>query len=203
MPDVLPVDFPALAVDSLPSRYLDAVNFRALVQVYANAFQAIDNVALQLEAQGGITDAEGVQLDQIGQLIGQPRPGGAFPGGVDDAQYRRYLYARQAVNNSHGTAPELVTILQLLLGDQLTWAWPVDTPPAAFVLSIWVTSPLEDWQKQMVIEFMTQAKAAGVGMRIIVAVTPIFAYDGFPSPPGLGYDDGSGTVGGYWADYIY
>ena len=197
MAELAPVDYTATALDSLPSRYIDAARLRALVTVYAQTFQAIDDVALAIAAQGGIADAEGVQLDQIGALIGQPRLGGAYPGGQSDAEYRPFLYARQATNASHGTAEEIIAILKLILGAQMVWAYLVDTPPAAFACQIYLTAPLADWQRPLVVGFVRDAKAAGVGVELSALSGDVFAFDGFPTPPGAGYD-----VGAY-ADLLY
>lgn len=192
-----PVDFTATALDSLPTRYLDAAKLRALVTVYAQTFQRIDDCGLAIAAQGGIEDAEGVQLDQIGAIVGQARLGGAYPGGQSDAEYRPYLYARQATNASDGTAEEIITILKLILGDQMVWAYLVDTPPAAFACQVYLTAPLADWQRPLVVGFVRDAKAASIGVEISALSGDVFAFDGFPTPPGAGYD-----VGAY-ADLLY
>jgi hypothetical protein len=145
-----------------------------------------------------VDNAQGVQLDNLGALVGQPRLGGLYPTGESDAAYRPKVKARSLANRSEGTTPELQEILSVLIGAQLLGVDVVDAYPAGFYVNLNVASPLTTQQKADVIDFVLASKPAGVRCRGIVnIVDPVFAFDGFPVPPGAGYDVGA------WADYFY
>jgi hypothetical protein len=61
-----------------------------------------------------VDDSEGVQLDNIGRHIGQPR------NGVDDATYRLYLSARVLANKSDGTVEDIFKVMRALFGQAET-----------------------------------------------------------------------------------
>lgn len=199
---VQPADYAAVAADSTPSRLADKPKFGALLGVYAATFQRVDDFVLAVNTALAIDDATGVQLDNLGALVGQSRSGGAWPNGESDDAYRTKIIARSLANRSCGTTNELLLILQVLLGASLSSAVIADYYPASFHVSLNCTAPLTDQQVADCKTFLYLAKAAGVGVSASHCIVPVFAFNGYPSPPGLGYDDGSGTVGGFWATYF-
>ena len=201
---VQPADYAAVAADSTPSRLADKPKFAALLGVYAATFQRVDDFVLAVNTALAIDDATGVQLDNLGALVGQSRSGGAWPNGESDDAYRPKIVARSLANRSCGTTPELQLILSILLGASLqpNGVKITDHYPASFIVNLLCASPLTDQQVEDCKTFIMLAKPASVGVSASWSVGPVFAWQGFPSPPGKGFDDGTGTVGGKWATYF-
>jgi len=73
--------------------------------------QDLENVIQQFLSDRFVDTAEGAQLDIIGAIVGQGR------NGMIDDDYRRYIRAKIAVNNSNGTFEDLLTIAFLVVYD--------------------------------------------------------------------------------------
>ena len=195
-----------VAASLIPSRLADADRFLDLLQSLVSPVTSLDAVIAQAQTGGLLSpaDSAGVWLDAIGKLIGQPRKGGAYPLGESDTDYRRKLRAAVLRNRSGGTAEDLIAVVSALLGDNAQTIHVSDCPPAAFTVSIGVAVPLTSAEQVDIVDFVEAAKAAGVKVAGIAWYTdPTFAFDGFPDPPFAGYDDGSGTVGGFFAVYFH
>jgi hypothetical protein len=202
--DLTPISLTQTALDALPSQFVGKARMQALVLRLAARWQLLETVLWQLQTQRGVETAEGVQLDQIGELVGQVREGGAYPLGESDDLYRIKIRARALRNRSSGTVPDLQAIMHALLPAKAVAVQCVDVPPAAFVMAIQASAALTAAEEAIVAEFANGAKAAGVKIAGICWYTdPTFAFAGFPDPPFAGYDDGSGAVGGFWAHYFY
>lgn len=72
--------------------------------------QLIEDDAAAIAAARDVDTATGVQLDQVGALVGQPR------WGRNDDDYRILIRARILANSSKGTPETLISIASLLLG---------------------------------------------------------------------------------------
>lgn len=202
--DIIAFDIPQTAKDWLAGQFSEATRLQALVEALAKSVKDIDDTAVALQTWRDIDTAQGAALDQIGQMLAQPRYGGAYPVGESDADYRSKLRAAILRNRSNGTAEQLIAMIVALLDGLAPVPQVVDVPPAGFVCAVWVSAVPSAAQVQALIEFCVAAKAAGVGILGLAWYTaPTFAFDGYPDPPFKGYDDGTGTVGGYWANYIY
>lgn len=199
MSAIAPIDMQDEALGLLPSQYADATNLRAFVGALATPFQAIDDCLQQMQAGLYIDAAQGVQLDNLGQRVGLQRRGGPYPTGTEtDASYRRRIVAKSLANRSQGTTPEMQDVFSALFAGNIISTDVQDVYPAAFVLQLYLTTTLTADEVQDAIAFMFLCKPAGVRCEGIVIVTdPVFAFDGYPTPPGAGYDVG------VWADYIY
>lgn len=103
-----------------------------------------------------LATAAGAALDVYGQLVGESRLG------REDDAYRVAIRARQALNRSSGTAPELLRILRLLAPVPLHIAL-VEHFPAGVALSV---SNGAIFQPTAVFSVMHASKSAGVGMRL-------------------------------------
>ena len=143
--------------------------------------------------------AAGVQLDGIGTMVGQTRLGGE-----SDADYLVKRRAAVLRNKSAGTEADLADMILALLTGKATAVVGFDCPPAAFKLLVMVSAALTTAEQTALVEFVQAAKAAGVGIcGLAVATAPTFHWDGgAPDPPFKGFDDGTTTVGGYWALYL-
>lgn len=62
------------AVSRLAYQYRDAIKFKAYVRALIEQYDDIYDALVALESRLSIDDSEGVQLDLIGEIVGQPRP---------------------------------------------------------------------------------------------------------------------------------
>lgn len=204
MADILPLAGPAEAVNALPGEFVDQPNIVGLWSALAGPVTDYEDTLYWIQYAYSLEQGAGVQLDRIGDILNQPRLGGPYPIGESDADYLIKLRAAVLRNRSMGSAPELMAIFKALLGSNYVGSQIFDTPPASFVAAIWVNTALTPAEEQALGEFCDEARSAGVGIRGLAWYTdPTFAFDGFPYPPFKGYDDGSGTVGGFWAKYFW
>ena len=89
------------AIGRLTSQYDDATNLRDLVGLFADRYQGLENVSFELLKKRFIDGAEGVQLDELGEIVGEPRLGRS------DRVYRSAIRLR-VILNSAGGEPESV-----------------------------------------------------------------------------------------------
>ena len=89
------------AIGRLTSQYGDATNLRDLVGLFADRYQGLENVSFELLKKRFIDGAEGVQLDELGEIVGEPRLGRS------DRVYRSAIRLR-VILNSAGGEPESV-----------------------------------------------------------------------------------------------
>lgn len=125
-----------------------------------------------------IDDCEGVQLDIIGRVVGQPR------NSVDDATYRVYLKARILANRSTGTTEDLYAVFNALLGA----IGFVSTTSPIRQFAFRAKTAITRTQAMIAIEFLRAAKEAGAGAVFEWQESPtaqMFTYD-----TGPGYDQG-------------
>jgi hypothetical protein len=159
-----------------------ANNFEKLIEVYANQIQDLETVFLDLMTETRIDSAEGVQLDRIGKIIGLER------GGASDELYRDLLSAQIAVNLASGTIPEILTILNLILGDEVDLVLR-EYFPAGFEVEA-VQQPITSDQATSAVAAVKTSKAGGVkGLFRYYLTEPVFRLDG---------SGGSQFDGGYY-----
>ena len=186
------IDLAAESAALLPSQYLTAPNVQGIVSAWSTGFQNLDDTMVAWQNGSLIDTAEGVNLDRLGARVGQYRTN------ESDTDYRRKIVARSLANRSCGTCENMLDVMTTLLGPNLLHVMAFDLYPAAFTLQLIVSSPLTTQERADVVTFMLLTKPSGVRCDGVAEVTdPVFAFDGYPSPPGAGYDVGA------WADYFY
>ena len=183
------------ALGTLSARFADqekSPNLHALIRASVEQLQSLEDVAQAWLYMQTVDGAEGIYLDWWGLQVGQGR------GSDDDATYRLKLRAAAARNRSDGSTNDTNLVLSLLLGDLCTQVRIFPLYPAAITINLICTASLTAEQEQAVIDFAHASVAAGVRIDGIAIVTdPTFAFDGYPSPPGAGYNVGE------WARYIF
>lgn len=192
---VTPADLSQLAQTDLPAQFA-SVAVLDLVQALVSRLQATDSVVVSLQAAFALPTAEGVQLDALGALVGQPRLGGAYPAGESDDDYRQKIRAAILRNRSGGTVPDLIAVVSVLLSDLSPQVIVTQAGIAAFSLTVIVDTALTSAQLTALAQFVQAAKAAGVGATVYPSGPPTFAYTTFPDPPFAGYDEG------HWAPVL-
>lgn len=166
---------------------IDGPNIQALVSVLATRSQDVEDLLCGLIILRFLEFADGVNLDQYGAILGEPRAG------WDDVTYRRLLRARVLTNRSEGTIDEVTKILALLVGVE-----PVrylSSYAAGLELHYTRAEPTTPAFRAKVARQMTSVIPAGVKLHSIIESGP--AYFGFEGDP-----DAQPFNVGYWSDNI-
>lgn len=172
-----------------------------LRHVVGPQLQALEDVFWKMIDGLDVDQAPSALLDQLGELVGQPRKG------ESDAMYRRKIRARQARNRSRGRIEDLIVVARLLLPDKLLAVGGVHVAEVGtheVAIALHVSTALTADEEATVAEFLAGSKQGGVRVVGICWRTgPTFSYNGSTATGFAGYDDGTGTVGGAWAKYFY
>lgn len=94
----------------LYTQFRNKITWEQWVALLGRQFQDLEDAAQTMFVLLVIDDSEGVMLDLIGRVIGQPRLGS------DDATYRLYLRARVLANKSSGGNENLYKVFRALYG---------------------------------------------------------------------------------------
>lgn len=135
-------------------------NFQKLIKVFAESAQDIQDVIQQLKTQRNLFDAEGIQLDRIGEILGLTRLGGE-----SDSDYRERLQFQIFINQGFGTPEELLRILAFLTNATETGI--IEIFPASYQLytnGLTFPDPPEE-----LVDALTASAPAGVQRPPIVA----------------------------------
>jgi hypothetical protein len=170
-------DYAARALLRLPQQFKSKPNLADFITATFWSLQDVENVAYDLLVLRWMKNAEGAQLDGIGEIVGEARQGN------NDANYLERIYQRIFLNASKGTPETLISVLALITGGTLiiyNEVWP------AKVQMITNGSHIPDLLR----ETMEGAAPAGVGIDEILMTfgeTPFVfhAEGGIPHPPSL------------------
>lgn len=175
------VDWNAIMQGYLRLADADATNVQKAYTAFAAQLQDIDGVQAELVEARSIATATGLQLDRIGELVGEPRRGRS------DAAYRQGIYVRIAANRSGGTADTVLGIIATITGAATGTVSILFHYPAAYDLIVIAPPILPQPGIQALIESATAA-----GVRVYVVIVPVTTgYFGFfEDPNALGFDDG-------------
>lgn len=162
---------------------------RGVVGALAQQSQAEEDALWQVQVCRSIQDAEGVQLDKIGAIVGVSRPSG-----YTDPQYRIVILAKIGQNNSNGETEAVIAIASLITGS--TKVRLEEHFPAA--ISIHIDGEVEAEVTGLAKDLLRRAVAAGVSLDYVVQSSPTakrFKFAGGPFRGGFG-DVNDPTVGG-------
>ena len=101
-----------------------------------------------------IDNSEGVNLDLIGRIVGQPRLG------VDDVTYRFYLRARILANRSSGGPEDIYKVFRALYGENIGLLFRT-SQVGVKAFSLRVKGPITPTQAQVGVGFLRDSKEAG------------------------------------------
>lgn len=153
-------------------------DFEKLLVALVSPAQDIENMFQQLLTQRGLQTAVGVQLDQLGALVGCPRAGNA-----DDA-YRRYIGAQILTNQSSGQVNRLLLICRVVINDPNATLVAHRESTATYIIRIG-TDAVTYATAAALIGFLRAAKAAGVRLILIFSEYPAAETFTLDSGPGL------------------
>lgn len=187
------VDHVALGIARMPSQWATSANMLAMLRVYLARYNVLEGVFQDLLLKRSIDTANaddptgtvGDQLDQLGAKVGQPR------NGLTNADYRRYIRARIATNNSNGRIEDFIAIAMLIAGDPAAYVQVMPRTNSSVEVGVWGT-PVNNSLANILIEFLRQAVDAGG--RVLLLSSPT---GGSPGNPGgsfmFGFGSGFGT----------
>lgn len=133
----------AQALRTLLSQWADSPKIKALVRVFAARMQTLEDDAWALFVERGVETAEGVQLDILGEIVGQARLG------LEDGDFRRLIRVRILANRACGRADVIAQVISGVLecevklhdpvyaGDTGTYrlTWETDDEPSEALLA--------------------------------------------------------------------
>jgi hypothetical protein len=163
--------------------------FKKLVSIAVTPLQDVEDVLWEIHEGRNIDSAEGVQLDQLGAIVGE------FRQGRSDDVYRLWIRARGYANRAAGRPDDFLFILRLLLEPDATIEW-VQLPTRDAEAYVTVTNT--DIDLTQVLEILQLVKPAGVALFFEGSAYPPEDTFAFAGPTaGAGFDVGhfSGIVG--------
>ncbi len=149
----LVTDHAERAVALLTERYRQP-SISALLRSWVNRVQELENAYFDLLTKRGVSNGVGTVLDLLGKIVGQPREGR-----LDDL-YRVWIAARVLVNQSSGTHPQLIALVQKLVSFQHDVRLE-DEYPAAFTMHVDV--PIDGPTGVQIAKLLKVARAGGIG----------------------------------------
>jgi hypothetical protein len=126
----------------LPQQYKDATGkfavswdseqvsgWYGILDSFSRRAQEMEDVMYEMLTERGINTAEGINLDRIGEILGVSREG------LTDALYLDAIFAQIIANNSDATARDLLSVVQLIVGDDLRLLNLIEDFPAKVTLN--------------------------------------------------------------------
>ena len=170
------------AIDMIVTR-LKKPRITGFIITAAYEIEQLEDTLWQMIAERLLATAVGVNLDQYGKLVGEPR------NGLTDGDYRAFIEARILSNLSNGEVNRLTQILSVI-GRSIGPVIYHPLYPAGMWFSYPTSSPSDATTAARIVTQMTEVAPAGVEVAYIVETTETpFAYDG-PDDEGLGFDVG-------------
>lgn len=186
------------ALARLLEQFKGSENLRSLIAALVQPLQDLEGVSFEVYTEMWLSTAEGVQLDGIGEIVGQPRDGRT------DVGYRPWIQARILVNRSNGKGDEILRVAELVVGS-LDNVHEVEEPPAAYTIRLYAFSG----DAMVIYDILHEAKPAGVQFRLEYSFElpgKLFTYgadDDSASSSDTGFGDVAGSTGGHYAGVIY
>jgi len=126
MPLTQITDHAERALDRLAAQFRDKPRIAAILNALSAEVQEVENMLFDLLNKRSIDGGEGVQLDKLGTIVGQPRRGRT------DAEYRPALRARIRINLAQGQPNEIIAAIKF--ATDATYVRLYEFFPASFLL---------------------------------------------------------------------
>ncbi len=186
------------AFKRLLQQYKNKPNLKAIIKIYADRMQELETVFISLYLARSVNDAVGVQLDQVGEIVGIKRPGSLIG---DDEPYRTLIFVKIGQNVSQGEAERIISVAKLLTGSEYVHLLDILNGNVELTITVDLGSQENVDATYRSLEIVL---AAGVRVAAILCADPTeaFAFAGTNvDAPALGFDDGTGTSGGKFAKH--
>lgn len=166
------------AKERLLFQYKGKANIEALLDsLGGQQIQDLENILFDINTRLDIDNSEGVQLNNIGLIVGQPR------NGQDDITYRLFLKAKAGVNVSEGDVERVLSVWKIITGGSVIQV--IDVYPAGVELSSDI--PVPDALASDAFALMQDVVSAGVSVvSSIISPENAFGFEG--SVDTLGFD---------------
>lgn len=135
------------------------------------SIQRLEDDVLLLRTDRLLDNAEGVQLDRYGEIVGEARLG------LVDDDYRAIIRSRIAVNISQGKTDELIDIFRRLTGVEPEL---FEHFPMSYRLVATVAQPLTANRRARIDRMMDLARPAGYSHTLTEATPTAFRLDAGP-----------------------
>ena len=169
------------AVDNLTYEYKDSAQLIKLIrEVLIPEVQIAEELLFSVISERTLDGAVGAQLDQLGDLVGEPRYS------LTDDEYRAFIRARIKTNLGEGEATRLIDVLATLVrGARVKFML---TPPASFSIQYEPADALSAGFRSRLFAQVQSLTPAGVGSTLIEAAIDSFGFD--DDDDALGFDVG-------------
>lgn len=140
-------------LDRLIDRFKNKPRFAAACASHLRQVQKLEDAANGLLAALDVDTADETRLQLLGKIVGQTQRGTL-------EQFRLYIKTRIAANRSRGTAPDVIRVARLLLGN-------VRYEEGGAHINVTALEPIGTRDPDASVEFLRDAKAGGVGLDLI------------------------------------
>lgn len=166
------------AVDRLPAHQRTRQSIEKMIRAITAPVQEVEDALFSLLLIASVDSASGDALDKLGRIVGQPR------NGLWDADYRVWIRARQRVNRSSGTIPELLAVLRSIFPPEVTVSVSPEFPAGLRIRARGVELRNPDAVAALIKE------ACAGGIQTIFDFLTASPAETFTLDDGPGYDDG-------------
>lgn len=140
---------------NLISQFDGKEKLRDVLTVFLSQIQDLEDAYAQILTDTTIDLSVGVQLDNIGDIVGEPRSGRT------DEQYRTAIRARISLNNSEGTIEDIAELIISVAGIPISVSI-IEFFPAAFIAEINEAVDLAIVDVNRVVATIASGRPAGV-----------------------------------------
>lgn len=116
------------SLDLLLSQYSSSEDLKKLIKIFIEEIQELNNPINTLLNNRSIFTSIGIQLDKIGELLGEPRFG------RDDDSYRNALLFRIFLNTAPATPETILRAAKFITNSTQTFYW--DNYPASYQIFV-------------------------------------------------------------------
>jgi len=103
------IDHVERGLSTLPSQFFNSTILREVIKIFLEELQEVEVCLEDIISQKNIDNAEGVQLDGIGEHVGRKREG------LGDNAYRKLLKLQKALNAGEGNYASVINVWKTLV----------------------------------------------------------------------------------------
>jgi hypothetical protein len=165
----------------VPSQFRDEPRWQALLKAMAEGLQVMEDQFFSLIVSRTLAASSGAQLDQWGDMVGEPRDG------ATDAVYRVFIEARIFANNATGIVNDFIFLLQTTTAPSTVRH--LNIFPACCQFDIRVAVFMSELQRGKVRRLLESVRPGGVCFLITEAADGSFGF--FADPDAFGFGEGT------------
>jgi hypothetical protein len=177
-------------------QFRDNKDVRGLAQSYLNRIQELENAIWEVINYRQLINAEGIQLDINGKIVGRGR------NDLDDPDFLLAVRAQIRINRSSGTPEDLIDVTRLSIPDGFTFSYEEYYP-----CTVWITiNDAVNFNIDVTHANLLRTKLGGVKLFLQFSLVPPANTFTFASgsetetDPDRGFSDAGGVTGGVWSD---